>query len=76
MSDNNLAYFIVGVAAVIVLIKVLEKDSPKPLMSEIKTDAPTTNIEPDRISRALDKLKNGGVKVNSTPEETINAIGK
>jgi hypothetical protein len=33
------------------------------------------NIEPDSIQRALDKLKNGDVKVNETPDETKNAIG-
>jgi hypothetical protein len=35
-----------------------------------------TNIKPDVIGRALNKLTGSGVKVNDTPTETINAIGK
>jgi hypothetical protein len=72
MTDNQTKYLIVGIAALIVLIRVMRTNSAKALSTDIQPNA----IEPDGIERALTKLKTGEVKVNDTPEETKNAIGK
>jgi hypothetical protein len=50
----------------------MRTNSAKALSTDIQPNA----IEPDGIERALTKLKTGEVKVNDTPEETKNAIGK
>lgn len=71
MSNRELQYVLVGAATLFVLWKVVQASNAKPLQSNINPD----NIKPDSISRALDKLTSGGVKVNDTPEETKNAAG-
>jgi hypothetical protein len=72
MSNQKLKLIVVGGAALFVLWKVIQATNAKPLQSGIDPN----NIKPDSIGRALDKLTSGGVKVNDTPTETINAIGK
>ena len=72
MSNQNLKYLIVGGAALFVLWQLFKRETAKPLQSEINPNA----IQPDSISRALDKLTNGSVKVNDTPTETKNAAGQ
>ena len=69
MSNQKITYMLVGALAFYVLYKVVQTDREKPLQSDINPAA----IEPDSIARALSKLSNGGVKVNDTPKETIEA---
>jgi len=69
MGNQKIAYMLVGAAALYVLYQVIQKGKPKPLHENIKPTA----LEPDGIARALSKLSNGGIKVNDTPKETIEA---
>jgi hypothetical protein len=72
MNSQKLMIFVLGGATLFVIWKVIQASNPKPLQDEIDP----TNIKPDVIGRALNKLTGSGVKVNDTPTETINAIGK
>ena len=72
MSNREIQYLLLGIATTFVLWKVIQASNAKPLQSGINPN----NIKPDSISRALDKLTSGGVKVNETPQETISAAGK
>lgn len=71
MSRENFAYLLLGAIVIYAIYNQMQKDKEQPLQSEINPQ----KIEPDSISRALDKLKQGAVKVNDTPEETKNAVG-
>lgn len=72
MTNQKVQYIVIGLAVTYVLYKVIVASNAKPLQKNIDPN----NIKPDSISRALNKLTDVGVKVNPTPEETKNAVGK
>jgi hypothetical protein len=72
MTNQKVQYIVIGLAVTYVLYKVIVASNAKPLQKNIDPN----NIQPDSISRALNKLTDVGVKVNPTPEETKNAVGK
>lgn len=82
MTKENFAYLLVGAILIYTIYQNINKDKDKEQKQQqeqeqpLQSDINPQKIEPDSISRALDKLKQGDVKVNDTPVETKNAVGQ
>lgn len=71
MNKKQLINIAIGLGVLLVVREIYLASTSTPLNEGLEPE----NIEPDSISRALDKLKNGDIKVNETPQETKNAVG-
>ena len=69
MNQEQLKKLGIVLVAFIVIRKIYFASKATPLQDGIEP----TNIKPDTIQRALNKLTNGDVIVNDTPEETKQA---
>lgn len=69
MNKEQLKKLGIVLVAFIVIRKIYFATTATPLQDGIEP----TNIKPDTIQRALNKLTNGDVMVNDTPEETKQA---
>jgi hypothetical protein len=69
MNKEQLKKLAIGLIAVIVIRKIYFASTATPLQDGIEP----TNIKPDTIQRALNKLTQGDVMVNDTPKETKEA---
>jgi hypothetical protein len=69
MNKEQLKKLGIGVIAFIVIRKIYFASTATPLQDGIEPN----DIKPDTIQRALNKLTQGDVTVNDTPEETKQA---
>jgi hypothetical protein len=71
MNKKQLINIAIGLGVIFIAREIYLASTSTPLNEGLEPQ----NIEPSSISRALDKLKNGDIKVNETPQETKNAVG-